>query len=102
MTRKKESEGRRRPAQRRMRCIKCKHFDTEDLQIIPKCKHHICADCLDELEEETVEDDDVVRSSVKRILFCHTQLLRLFRLSIVLDAKGLSTPTTSRNGRLLA
>jgi hypothetical protein len=100
MTRKEASKGRRWPAQRRKRCIKCKHSDTEDLQIIPTCKHHICGDCLDDLEE-TVEDDELVSSSVKRILFYHTQLLHLFRLSIVLDAKGLSTPTMSRNSKLL-
>jgi hypothetical protein len=55
---------------------------------------------LDDLEE-TVEDGELVSSSVKRILFYHTQLLHLFRLSIVLDAKGISTPTMSRNSKLL-
>jgi hypothetical protein len=56
---------------------------------------------LDNLEE-TVEDDEVVRSSVKRVLFYHTQLLRLFRLSLVLDANRLSTPTISKNAKLIA
>jgi hypothetical protein len=101
MAQKKASKGRRRPVRRRKYCIQCKHSETEDLWIISICKHPICTDCLDNLEE-TVEDDEVVRSSVKRILFYHTQLLRLFRSSLVLDANRLSTPTMSRNAKLLA
>jgi hypothetical protein len=101
MARKKASKGRRRPVQRRKYCIQCQHSETEDLRIISTCKDIICTDCLDNLEEETVEDDEVVRSSVKRILFYHAQLLRLFRLSLVLDANRLSTPAISRNAKLL-
>jgi hypothetical protein len=44
----------------------------------------------------------VVRFSVKHILFYHTQLLRLFRLILVLDANRLSTTAMSRNAMLLA
>jgi hypothetical protein len=101
MAQKKASKGQRRPVQRRKYCIQCKHSETEDLWIISICRHLICTDCLDNLKE-TVEDDEVVRSSVKRVLFYHTQLLRLFRLSLVLDANRLSTPTISKNAKLIA
>ncbi|PMD54536.1 uncharacterized protein K444DRAFT_617884 [Hyaloscypha bicolor E] len=61
VARKKASKGRRRPVQRRKYCIQCKHSETEDLWIISICRHLICTDCLDNLEE-TVEDDEVAKS----------------------------------------
>jgi hypothetical protein len=97
----KTKKTQRRSAQKKKHCLGCKHKEIEDLQIMPKCKHVYCLDCIDGIEEVVVEDDEAVKSLVKYLAFLILTMFRCYRSSIVPNANRLSILTKSSHAKHL-
>ena len=47
----------------------CSHQESEDLWIMSECKHILCGDCRDGIEDELTEDGEMVKPLVQGPLF---------------------------------